>query len=120
MCDVSGQQSFPLLSRFAKALLSIPHASASIERESSDLDLTKTKTCSRLGNRLLCNLLKISQNRGTETCLTFVPSQEMRDSLKMHVAEVAGRTKENSTSGYRVSPPFCADTTAPRLCIRAQ
>ena len=82
MCCVDGEQRFPLLSKFCKAMLIILHASADVERDFSDLAMTKSQLRSSMGDRLLQSLLTISRNRGSTTCLTFQPTAEMRTALK--------------------------------------
>ena len=96
--DASGCQEFPLLSCFASAMLVIPHSSADIERNFSNMGSDKSNTRNSIGTPLLNSLMTIGCNKGQMTCLTFTPTPSMRRELPQHVAKAAGRAKNTKSA----------------------
>lgn len=92
------QQRFPHLSRFAKAMLILPHASADVERHFSSMATEKTTLRNRMEDSLLHSLLTINNNKGSTTCVEFTPTSEMRAELPRQVEIAAGRSRPSKDS----------------------
>lgn len=88
----SGSPRYDLLVQLASALLTIPHSSAGIERNFSQMGATKTAVRSSMSTKMLSSLMTIQCNRGSETCLSFQPTPGMRKALPHAVARFAGRS----------------------------
>ena len=82
---------FPLLGHLAKALLVLPHSSADVERHFSTMGMEKDGLRNRMSDELLDSLMTIKCNRGSTTCVNFLPTPQMRAALPRHVAKAAGR-----------------------------
>ena len=82
---------FPLLGHLAKALLVLPHSSADVERHFSTMGMEKEGLRNHMSDELLDSLMTIKCNRGSTTCVNFLPTPQMRAALPRHVAKAAGR-----------------------------
>lgn len=76
-----GSSKFPLVSKFALNILSLPHSSANAERIFSQVNLNKTKTRNRLDTPTLEGLLYTKSMISDSTCFDF---QLDRNVLKKH------------------------------------
>ena len=87
----SGSTRYSLVVKLAAAMLTIPHSSAGIERNFSQMGAAKTAGRNSISTEMLSSLMTIQCNRGNDTCLTFKPTPDMRRALPGTVARFAGR-----------------------------
>ena len=87
----SGSTRYSLVVKLAAAMLTIPHSSAGIERNFSQMGAAKTAGRNSISTEMLSSLMTIQCNRGNDTCLTFKPTPDMRRALPGAVARFAGR-----------------------------
>lgn len=73
------QPKFPILTKFVFALLSLPHASANVERIFSVMNGIKTKKWSKIGNKLMNGLLHTKRFFASSDSSNFLITKEMRD-----------------------------------------
>ena len=74
--DIAGDIKYPLISKLAKASLTIPHGNVSIEGMFSRLGLNKTKLRKSLTRETLPAILCLQFNV-SEPCFHFKPTKEM-------------------------------------------
>lgn len=94
MQDKAGKLLYPLLTRLAMALLTIPHSSAGVERNYSQMGADKTTTRNSLSTPVLNSLMTIQCNQGKERCLSFQPTEAKRHALRNAAALAAGKKVE--------------------------
>ena len=87
----SGSTRYSLVVKLAAAMLTIPHSSAGIERNFSQMGAAKTAGSNSISTEMLSSLITIQCNRGNDTCLTFKPTPAMRRAPPGAVARFAGR-----------------------------
>ena len=70
---------FPLLNKFIKLILTLPHNSAATERVFSTINLNKTKTRNRLETETLSGILNSKNilNFQKKSCYNFEINEEM-------------------------------------------
>ena len=88
--DIAGDVKYPLLSRLAKSILTIPHGNADIERMFSKVGLNKTKLRNSLSTNTLSALLCLQVNVD-EVCYRFSATKDMIDKCRNAVSSVSNQ-----------------------------